>query len=326
MQARPRRQAAGTKNPPTIDRRRPAVRRSHRFERRRWCAGFSRPHGVLTRLCQGRGGRGGEGAGADAGRPAVEQGVRFAVMATDCWSWAPRAGRNGARCRRAVPYWRDCGCAYVTALCCAARARRRGEHTSSRSAPGEDNGRARGGRPALPVRISDGQRAGRSVARLDEGLRCRTRPGRASVRRSSNHRNTDWNLVGRVHFISRRTARTRTLPSTFIATLHDPLVCSAKAQHVPLGKAPLQEKMRVRTIASDCGPCIIPVQPRPPSMLMAQGPGDAGEIISSAALETSAGLQFPQGHAGARKRPGVMCMPASWAHEPARTRPGSRRR
>jgi hypothetical protein len=54
------------------------------------------------------------------------------------------------------------------------------------------------------------------------------------------HRHRAWNLVGRVHFNSRREPKGRGSPFAFLATYTTRLSAAAKAQHLQLGKA-LQE-------------------------------------------------------------------------------------
>src|SRR5262249_14892693 len=75
---------------------------------------------------------------------------------------------------------------------------------------------------------------------LDAAFHAELAESKCEVQEFLKQRNPAWNLVGRVHFNLAENRKDQEAPFAFLATYTTRLAASAKAQHLPLGKA-LQE-------------------------------------------------------------------------------------
>jgi superfamily II DNA or RNA helicase len=268
------------------------------------------PHGVLT-LRQS-----GEGLALDrelAGRveAAFDRGPGHGLL------WL---GANEVQ--TALPpvlsYWRELGSHYVTALC---------------TLPGIGDGRAK---PPVPV-PTDGEldrlatavppMAGAEYLTIavladlwrgtDAAFDAELADAQLSVQDFLKSRHPAWNLVGRVHFNLAENRKDEDAPFAFLATYTTRLSATAKAQHLPLGKA-LQEytgaRNRERLLS-----LLMPVQRAAESCPWLKAMVDAGDIFHPLRWSSGQAAQFLKDASSLESAGVVVRMPASWRmNRPAR--------
>src|SRR5882672_711965 len=210
-----------------------------------------------------------------------------------------------------LSYWRELGTRYVTALC---------------ALPGIGEG---GGKPPVPV-PADGELARIAAAvppmtgaeyltvavladlwrGIDAAFDAELAQAKLSVQEFLKRRHPAWNLVGRVHFNLAENRKDEDAPFAFMATYTTRLSATAKAQHLPLGKA-LQEysgaKNRERLLS-----LLMPVQRAAEHCPWLKRMVGAGESFHPRRCTPQQALQFVR-DVPALERAGVIVrMPASW--------------
>src|SRR5882724_647679 len=217
-----------------------------------------------------------------------------------------------------LSYWREFGSRYVTALCALPDI---GERVTKPPIPVPANGELDNIAAIVPPMtgaeyltaaiLADlwrGMDAAFDVELADAGL---------SVQAFLKGRHPAWNLVGRVHFNLAENRSDEAAPFAFLATYTTRLSASAKAQHVPLGKA-LQEyagaKNRERLLS-----LLMPVQRAVELCGWLKTMVDAGEIFHLLRWSPQQALQFLKDAPALESAGVVVRMPASWRmNRPAR--------
>jgi hypothetical protein len=158
-----------------------------------------------------------------------------------------------------LSYWRELGARYVTALCALPDL---GEGVAKPPVPIPSDvelGRIAAAVPPMTgAEYVTAEVLGDLWRSLDAAFDVELREAGGTVAALLKTRHPAWNLVGRVHFNLAENRKDEDAPFAFLATYTTRLSATAKAQHVPLGKA-LQEyagaKNRARLLS-----LLMPVQ------------------------------------------------------------------
>jgi non-specific serine/threonine protein kinase len=228
------------------------------------------------------------------------------------------ANEVGAALPGELSYWRELGARYVTALC---------------ALPGLGEG---GSKPPVPVPANDElDRIAAAVPPMtgaeyltaavladlwrstDAAFDAELAQAKLSAQEFLKRRHPAWNLVGRVHFNLAENRKDEDAPFAFLATYTTRLSATAKAQHLPLGKA-LGEysgaKNRERLLS-----LLMPVQRATEQCPWLKAMVDAGEIFHPLRWTPQQALQFLKDVSALESAGVVVRMPASWRmNRPAR--------
>jgi superfamily II DNA or RNA helicase len=210
-----------------------------------------------------------------------------------------------------LSYWRDFGVRYVTALCALPEL---GEGTAKPPVPLPGEGELAGTAAAVPPMAGAEYLTAATLADLwramDEAFDVELAHAKLSIQAFLKSRNPAWNLVGRVHFNLAENRKDEEAPFAFLATYTTRLSASAKAQHVPLGKA-LQEyagaNNRERLLS-----LLMPVQRAAERCGWLKTMVDAGEIYHPLRWVPQQALQFLKDAPALESAGVVVRMPASW--------------
>ena len=217
-----------------------------------------------------------------------------------------------------LAYWRDFGVRYVTALCALPDL---GEGSAKPPVPLPGEGELAATAAAVPPMTGAEYLTAATLADLwratDAAFDAELAHAALSVQGFLKSRNPAWNLVGRVHFNLAENRKDEEAPFAFLATYTTRLSASAKAQHVPLGKA-LQEyagaKNRERLLS-----LLMPVQRAAELCGWLKAMVDAGEIFHPLRWSPQQALQFLKDAPALESAGVVVRMPASWRmNRPAR--------
>ncbi len=210
-----------------------------------------------------------------------------------------------------LSYWREFGARYVSAVC---------------ALPGIANGDAK-------PRVAGPERAGLEQfaagvppmagaeyltadvladlwSATDTAFDAELGEARLSIQEFLRRRHPAWNLVGRVHFNLAENRKDEAAPFAFLATYTTRLSITAKAQHLPLGKA-LQEyagaRNRERLLS-----LLLPVQRAGEHCPWLKAMIDAGEIFHPLRWSPQQALRFLKDVPAIESAGVVVRMPASW--------------
>src|SRR6516225_1644027 len=217
-----------------------------------------------------------------------------------------------------LSYWRDFGARYVTALCALPDV---GEGNAKPPVPLPGDGDLAGTAAAVPPMTGAEYLTAATLAELwratDAAFDAELADATLSVQEFLKARNPAWNLVGRVHFNLAENRKDDEAPFAFLATYTTRLSASAKAQHMPLGKA-LQEyagaNNRARLLS-----LLMPVQRAAELCGWLKATVDAGEIFHPLRWSPQQALQFLKDAPALETAGVVVRMPASWRmNRPAR--------
>ena len=217
-----------------------------------------------------------------------------------------------------LSYWRDFGARYVTALCALPDV---GEGNAKPPVPLPGDGDLAGTAAAVPPMTGAEYLTAATLAELwratDAAFDAELADAALSVQEFLKARNPAWNLVGRVHFNLAENRKDEEAPFAFLATYTTRLSASAKAQHMPLGKA-LQEyagaNNRERLLS-----LLMPVQRAAELCGWLKAMVDAGEIFHPLRWSPQQALQFLKDAPALETAGVVVRMPASWRmNRPAR--------
>jgi hypothetical protein len=147
------------------------------------------------------------------------------------------AGEVGTPLPAPFAYWRELGARYVTAVCTVPDVEE--QRKKLRIPPPADALLDELARAAPPM--TGAEYVTRDVllqlwAELDDAFRSEL-AGAASIQELLRAKSPAWNLVGRVHFNLAENRGDDEAPFAFLATYTARLTASARAQHLPLGKA-----------------------------------------------------------------------------------------
>ena len=217
-----------------------------------------------------------------------------------------------------LSYWRDFGARYVTALCALPDV---GEGNAKPPVPLPGDGDLAGTAAAVPPMTGAEYLTAATLAELwratDAAFDAELADATLSVQEFLKARNPAWNLVGRVHFNLAENRKDEEAPFAFLATYTTRLSASAKAQHMPLGKA-LQEyagaNNRARLLS-----LLMPVQRAAELCGWLKAMVDAGEIFHPLRWSPQQAVQFLKDAPALETAGVVVRMPASWRmNRPAR--------
>jgi superfamily II DNA or RNA helicase len=217
-----------------------------------------------------------------------------------------------------LSYWRDFGGRYVTALCALPEL---GEGTAKPPVPLPGEGELAATAAVVPPMAGSEYLTAATLADLwramDEAFDVELAHAKLSIQAFLKSRNPAWNLVGRVHFNLAENRKDEEAPFAFLATYTTRLSASAKAQHVPLGKA-LQEyagaNNRERLLS-----LLMPVQRAAERCGWLKTMVDAGEIYHPLRWVPQQALQFLKDAPALESAGVIVRMPASWRmNRPAR--------
>ena len=154
-------------------------------------------------------------------------------------------------------------------------------------------------------------------AKLSEAFTASITAANSDLQTFLKELNPVWNLVGRVHFNLAENRRDPELPFAFMATYTTRLSTSAKAQHVPLGKA-LREysgtKNRNKLLS-----LLVPVQRAAERCDWLRTMVDEGEIFHPLRWNPSEASQFLSSVPDLETAGVIVRMPSNWhANRPAR--------
>jgi superfamily II DNA or RNA helicase len=210
-----------------------------------------------------------------------------------------------------LSYWRELGARYVTALCALPDL---GEGVAK--PPVTIPSDAELGRIAAAVPPMTGAEyvtaevLGDLWRSLDAAFDVELREAGGTVAALLKTRHPAWNLVGRVHFNLAENRKDEDAPFAFLATYTTRLSATAKAQHVPLGKA-LQEyagaKNRARLLS-----LLMPVQRAAEHCAWLKAMVDAGEIFHPLRFTAEQAMAFLNDVPALEGAGVVVRMPASW--------------
>jgi non-specific serine/threonine protein kinase len=152
---------------------------------------------------------------------------------------------------------------------------------------------------------------------MDAAFDAEIADAKLSIQAFLKARNPAWNLVGRVHFNLAENRKDEDAPFAFLATYTTRLSASAKAQHLPLGKA-LQEyagaKNRDRLLS-----LLMPVQRAAESCVWLKAMVETGEIFHPLRWVPGQALQLLKDTPLLESAGVVVRMPANWRmNRPAR--------
>jgi superfamily II DNA or RNA helicase len=213
-------------------------------------------------------------------------------------------------------YWRDLAVRYVTAVC-----------TLSPTDPGLSTEPTN--KPAIPeASISDLEHIAAAAPPMlgaeymspavlvtlwrdmDAAFDIEQTASGLSVQAFLKSRNPVWNLVGRVHFNLAENRKDDDAPFAFLATFTSKLSASAKAQHLPLGRA-LQDyagaRNRDRLLS-----LLMPVQRAAEHCGWLKAMVEAGEIYQPLRWTATEAMQFLRDVPALETSGIVVRMPASW--------------
>jgi superfamily II DNA or RNA helicase len=217
-----------------------------------------------------------------------------------------------------LSYWRDFGARYVTALCALPEL---GEGTAKPPVPLPGEGELAATAAAVPPMTGAEYLTTATLADLwhatDAAFDAELAGAGLSVQGFLKSRNPAWNLVGRVHFNLAENRKDEEAPFAFLATYTTRLSASAKAQHVPLGKA-LQEyagaNNRERLLS-----LLMPVQRAAELCGWLKAMVDAREIFQPLRWSPQQALAFLKDAPALESAGVVVRMPVSWRmNRPAR--------
>ena len=215
-------------------------------------------------------------------------------------------------------YWRDFGARYVTALCALPEL---GEGAAKPAVPAPGESELAATAAAVPPMTGAEYLTAATLAGLwramDEAFDAELADAGLSVQEFLKSRHPAWNLVGRVHFNLAENRKDEEAPFAFLATYTTRLSASAKAQHMPLGRA-LQEyagaNNRERLLS-----LLTPVQRAAERCGWLKAMVDAGEIFHPLRWAPQQALQFLRDAPALESAGVIVRMPASWRmNRPAR--------
>jgi superfamily II DNA or RNA helicase len=228
------------------------------------------------------------------------------------------ADEVGTTLPAALSYWRDFGARYVTALCALPYL---GDGAAKRPVPVPAETELAATAAAVPPMTGGEYLTAAMLADLwramDDAFDTEIGRAKLSVQEFLKSRNPAWNLVGRVHFNLAENRRDEDAPFAFLATYTTRLSASAKAQHVPLGRA-LQEyggaTNRERLLS-----LLIPVQRAAERCGWLKAMVDAGEIFHPIRWAPQDALQFLRDAPALESAGVIVRLPTSWRmNRPAR--------
>src|SRR6266550_1350797 len=217
-----------------------------------------------------------------------------------------------------LSYWREIGTHYATALCALPNI---GENGAKPTVPLPADNTLDRMAAAVPPMTGAEYLTAAVLADLwqsvDAAFDAELSEAKLSVQEFLKRRQPAWNLVGRVHFNLAENKKDEEAPFAFLATYTMRLSASAKAQHLPLGKA-LQEysgaKNRERLLS-----LLTPVQRAAAQCPWLKRMVDAGEIFHPLRWRPQQALQFLKDVPALESAGVVVRMPASWRmNRPAR--------
>ena len=215
-------------------------------------------------------------------------------------------------------YWRDFGARYVTALCALPEL---GEGAAKPAVPAPGESELAATAAAVPPMTGAEYLTAATLAGLwramDEAFDAELADAGLSVQEFLKSRHPAWNLVGRVHFNLAENRKDEEAPFAFLVTYTTRLSASAKAQHMPLGRA-LQEyagaNNRERLLS-----LLTPVQRAAERCGWLKAMVDAGEIFHPLRWAPQQALQFLRDAPALESAGVIVRMPASWRmNRPAR--------
>jgi non-specific serine/threonine protein kinase len=210
-----------------------------------------------------------------------------------------------------LSYWRELGARYVTALCAVPDL---GEGVAKPPVPMPSNAELDRMAAAVPPMTGAEYVTAEVLAdlwrSLDAAFDAELRGADLTVAAFLKARHPAWNLVGRVHFNLAENRKDDEAPFAFLATYTTRLSATAKAQHVPLGRA-LQEnagaKNRARLLS-----LLMPVQRASEHCAWLKAMVDAGEIFHPLRFTPDQAMQFLKDVPALESAGVVVRMPASW--------------
>jgi hypothetical protein len=210
-----------------------------------------------------------------------------------------------------LSYWRELGARYVTALCALPDL---GEGVAKPPVPIPSGAELGGMAAAVPPMTGAEYVTAEVLAdlwrSLDAAFDVELREAGVAVAAFLKARHPAWNLVGRVHFNLAENRKDEDAPFAFLATYTTRLSATAKAQHVPLGKA-LQEyagaKNRARLLS-----LLMPVQRAAEHCAWLKAMVDAGEIFHPLRFTAEQAMAFLNDVPALEAAGVVVRMPASW--------------
>ena len=228
------------------------------------------------------------------------------------------ANEVGAALPPVLSYWRELGTRYVTAVCALPGI---AEGGAKPAVPAPDDAMLDAMAAAVPPMAGAEYVTADVLADLwrgiDEAFDAEQAEAGVSVQEFLKQRHPAWNLVGRVHFNLAENRKDEEAPFAFLATYTTRLSASAKAQHLPLGKA-LQEYAGAHNRAGLLA-LLTPVQRAAESCPWLKAMVDRAEIFHPLRWTPLQAHQFLKDVPALERAGVVVRMPATWRmNRPAR--------
>ena len=228
------------------------------------------------------------------------------------------ANEVGAALPPVLSYWRELGTRYVTAVCALPGI---AEGGAKPAVPAPDDAMLDAMAAAVPPMAGAEYVTADVLADLwrgiDEAFDAEQAEAGVSVQEFLKQRHPAWNLVGRVHFNLAENRKDEEAPFAFLATYTTRLSASAKAQHLPLGKA-LQEYAGAHNRAGLLA-LLTPVQRAAESCAWLKAMVDSTEIFHPLRWTPLQAHQFLKDVPALERAGVVVRMPATWRmNRPAR--------
>src|SRR5262249_2478215 len=217
-----------------------------------------------------------------------------------------------------LSYWRELGTRYLTALCALPGI---AESSTKPPVPLPVDGTLDRMAAAVPPMTGAEYLTASVLAELwhtiDAAFDVELADAKVSVQEFLKRRQPAWNLVGRVHFNLAENRRDEEAPFAFLATYTTGLSATARAQHLPLGKA-LQEysgaKNREHLLS-----LLMPVQRAAEHCPWLKAMVDAGEIFHPLRWKPQQAVQFLKDVPALESAGVIVRMPTNWRmNRPAR--------
>jgi hypothetical protein len=220
------------------------------------------------------------------------------------------AAETGTALSPVFSYWREFGTWYVTALCA---------HPDHVAAPptAELDRLVLAAPPMTGAEYLSTEVLGALWQELDAAFGIELAESKCGIQEFLKRRNPAWNLVGRVNFNLAENRKDPDAPFAFLATYTTRLTATAKAQHLPLGKAlgeyaGAANKDRLLSL-------LLPVQRASESCPWLKALVDAGEIFHPLRWTPNEALQLLRDVPLLESAGVVVRMPATWrANRPPR--------
>jgi superfamily II DNA or RNA helicase len=210
-----------------------------------------------------------------------------------------------------LSYWREFGARYVTALCALPDV---GESVAKPPVPMPSVVELDRMAAAVPPMTGAEYVTAEVLAdlwrSLDAAFDAELRGADLTVAAFLKARHPAWNLVGRVHFNLAENRKDEAAPFAFLATYTTRLSATAKAQHVPLGKA-LQEYAGAKNSARLLS-LLMPVQRASEHCAWLKAMVDAGEIFHPLRFTPDQAMQFLKDVPALESAGVVVRMPVNW--------------